>query len=100
MPQTDWGAYNITQGNSAFFTAEFFDASGNTTTPIGAILTVAYTDINNLPRTDTITMNPNNAFFIATWSSASATFGLANWAVTATGNSSASQVGLIRVIYP
>lgn len=99
-PQTVWGPVNIQQGNSAFFTAEFYDSSGNTTTPTGATLAVSYTNLNNLSQTDSFTMAASGSFYTATWSSASASRGLASWTVTATGNSTAAQNGQIRVIDP
>jgi hypothetical protein len=100
MPQTEFGPTNIDQGNLAEFVAEFFDSNHNVTVPIGATLNVSYTNINNASQTDSVTMAQINSFYVATWSSTSASFGLANWSITAAGNSSASQVGQIRVIDP
>jgi len=100
MPQIDWGPVPITQGNSAFFTAEFFDSRGNTTVPSGATLSITYTDTNNASVTEAITMDATGSFFTCTWSSTSAAYGLADWAITATGNSTAANNGQIRVIYP
>ena len=100
MPQTDLGPVNITQGNSAFFTAEFFDSNGNITTPSGATLTVSYTNISNTTQTDSVTMTALNSFFTGTWSSTSAAYGLASWTLTATGGSTTTQQGIIRVIDP
>lgn len=100
MPQTDFGPTNIQQNNSAFFTAEFFDSNGNLTIPAGATLSVSYTNINNASQTDMFAMTPSNSFFTATWSSTSAALGLASWSITATGFSSLSQIGQIRVIDP
>lgn len=99
-PQTAWGPVNIQQGNSAFFTAEFYDSSGNITTPIGATLAVTYLNTSNLSQTDTVTMSVTGSYYTATWSSALASLGLADWTVTATGNSTTSQLGQIRVIDP
>ena len=100
MPQTQWGPVNITQGNSAFFTAEFYDVNGLTTIPSGATLQVIYINTSNASQTDTITLAPTGDFFTGTWSSALASRGLADWSVFATGNSTASQTGQIRVIDP
>lgn len=100
MPQIDWGPYPITQGNSAFFTAEFFDSNGNTTTPSAATLNITYTDLNNATVTESITMDATGSFFTCTWNSAPAAFGLADWNITVTGNSTTFQNGQIRVIYP
>jgi len=41
---------------------------------------------------------PNNAFLTGTWSSTNAASGLAPWTITATGASSVSQTGTIRVL--
>lgn len=100
MPQTQWGPVNIQQGNSAFFTAEFYDASGNTTIPSGATLAITYINTSNASTTDSVTLSQTGSFFTGTWSSALASLGLASWTITATGNSTASQQGQIRVIDP
>lgn len=100
MPQTDFGPVNITQGNSAEFVAEFFDSSGNLSVPAGATLSITYTNINNVSQTDTVVMTALNSFFTGTWSSTSASYGLANWTLTVTGQSTAAQLGVIRVIDP
>lgn len=100
MPQTQFGPTNIQQLNSAFFTAEFRDSNGNLTTPSGATLSVTYTNINNASQTDVIAMTPVNSFFTGTWSSTSASLGLASWSIVAAGFSSLAQVGQIRVIDP
>ena len=100
MTQVDWGPVNITGGNSAFFTAEFYDASGNLTVPSGATLQITYTNINNASQTDTVTLSAVNSYYTGTWSSTSASYGLANWQIIASGNSTAAQIGVIRVIDP
>lgn len=100
MSQTDWGPVPITQGRSASFTAEFLDANGIVTTPSGATLSISYTNLSNTSVTESIDMTLSGSFFTGTWSSTSAAYGLANWSVTASGNSTASQTGQIRIIYP
>ena len=100
MPQTQWGPVNITRPNSAFFTAEFYDSSGNTTVPSGATITVTYVNTSSVSQTDTVTLALTGDFFTGTWSSALASLGLATWQVFATGNSTAEQTGQIRVIDP
>lgn len=98
MPQTDFGPHNIQQGNSAFFTVEFLDANGELTTPSGSSLSITYTNTSFASQTDVITLAPINFFFTGTWSSTSASLGLANWTIVATGLSSLSQTGIIRVV--
>lgn len=100
MTQVDYGPVNITYGNSAYFTAEFYDANGNITVPISATLSITYMNINNVSQTDNVTLTPNNSFLNGTWSSTNAVPGLAPWTITAFGASSASQIGIIRVIDP
>lgn len=100
MPQIDWGPYPITQGNSAYFTAEFFDTNGNTTTPTGATLSLSYTNTSNVATVDNVTLTQRGSFFEGTWSSATAAYGLVDWTITATGNSTASNTGQLRIIYP
>jgi hypothetical protein len=100
MTQVEFGPTNLTQGNSAFFTAEFFDSNGNLTIPSGATLQITYTNINNASQTDTVTLSAVNSYFTGTWSSTSASYGLAPWSIFATGNSTAAQMGIIRVVDP
>lgn len=100
MTQVDLGPVNIVYGNSAFFTAEFYDANGVLSIPAGATLSITYTNINNASQTDTATMTLVNSFYTTTWSSTNAALGLAPWTITATGATSASQIGVIRVIDP
>lgn len=98
--QVGFGPVNIQYGNSAFFTAEFFNSDGNLTVPSGATLSLDYTNILNAAQTDTIAMVENNSFYNATWSSTNAGIGLATWYVFITGFSTAAQTGIIRVIEP
>lgn len=100
MTQVDFGPVNIRYGNSAFFTAEFYDSNGNLTVPISATLSITYTNINNASQTDNVTLLPVNSFLVGTWSSTNAIPGLAPWSITAFGASSASQLGVIRVYDP
>ncbi len=100
MPQNVWGPVNITRPNSAFFTAEFYDSNGNTTVPAGASIAITYINTSNASQTDTVTLAQTGSFFTGLWSSSLAKFGIARWSVTATGNSSASQTGEIRVLDP
>lgn len=100
MTYVDFGPFNLKYGNSAFFTAEFYDSNGLLTVPAGATLSVTYTNINNTSQTDNLAMSLLNSFYTATWSSTNAALGLAPWTVRATGVTSASQVGIIRVIDP
>lgn len=100
MPQTDYGPVNITQGNSAFFTVEFYDSNGNLTVPSGGAVVIQYTNINNTTQTDTVVLSAMNSFFTGIWSSTNAALGLAPWVVLAAGFSSAAQAGVIRVIDP
>jgi len=100
MTQVEFGPTNITGGNSAFFTAEFFDSNGNLTIPSGATLQITYTNISNVSQTDTVTLTARNSYFVGTWSSTSASYSIADWAIFATGNSTAAQVGKLRIIDP
>ncbi len=100
MTQVAFGPTNISQGNSAFFTAEFYDSNGAITVPTGATLNITYTNTGNTSQTDTITLASVNSFFTGTWSSALAALGLASWSVYSTGNSTAAQMGIIRIIEP
>lgn len=100
MTQTDWGPVNITGGDSAFFTVEFFDSNGNTTTPSSAVLSITYVNNSNASQTDTVALSVTGSFFTGSWSSALASFGLANWSITSAGSTSVAQTGIIRVIDP
>ena len=100
MTQVDFGPVNIRQGNSAEFIAQFFDANGNLTIPVSATLSIVYLNINNASQTDNVLILPNGGDLLGTWSSTNAQAGLAPWTITATGASSISQSGVIRVYDP
>jgi len=100
MSQSALGPVNITKGNSAQFTLEFVDSSGNVTTPSSANLTVTYTNTSLTSQADTVTLTVTGSFFTGTWSSTSAVVGLATWTLTGAGSTTTVQDGLIRVIYP
>lgn len=100
MTQVAFGPVNITGGDSAFFTAEFFDSNGAITTPSTALLTIIYVNTSLASQTDTVALSPTGSFYTGTWSSALASFGLATWTITCTGSTTAQQTGVIRVIDP
>lgn len=100
MSQYEFGPVNITYGNSAQFVAEFLDSSGNITTPQSATITVIYTNTSNTTQTDTVSMAAAGSFFTGTWSSTSASNGLASWTLVSAASTIAAQSGQIRVIYP
>ena len=100
QPQTNWGPVNLTQGNSAFFTCEFYDTSGNVTIPSGGTVNVTYTNTSNTTTTDLVSLSQTGSFFTGTWSSVLASLGLATWQLFATGNSTAVQTGQLRIIVP
>lgn len=100
MTQVALGPVNITGGDSAFFTAEFFDSNGVITTPSTALLTITYINTTNASQTDTVALNATGSFYTGTWSSALASFGLAQWYITCTGSTLTQQTGIIRVIDP
>ena len=96
MTQVVYGPVNITTGNSAKFVAEFLDSNGLITTPSTASIAVSYTNTSNTTQTDTVTMTLVNSFWTGTWSSTSASLGVATW--TLTSGTTTAQTGLIRVI--
>ena len=100
MPQSDFGPVNMTQGNSAKFLLEFTDSNGNVTVPSSANLTVTYINSANAQQVDTVTLSLTGSFWTGTWSSTSASYGLANWSLTGSGSSIVAQNGSIRVIDP
>lgn len=100
MTYKAYGPFNLQQNNSAYFTVEFIDSNGNITIPSGATLTISYINNSHVNQVDSIAMSMLNSFFTGTWSSTSASLGLADWSVTATGSSSLAQIGQIRVIDP
>jgi hypothetical protein len=100
MTQVSFGPVNITSGNSAKFVVEFLDSNGNITTPASANLIVDYTNTSNVAQTDTVSLSVTGSFFTGTWSSTSASRGLASWTLTGAGSTVTAQAGLIRVIYP
>jgi len=90
------GPFNLEQGNSTNFTVEYFDVNGNLALGVSPMITVAYTNTSNSSQTDTITLTPLNNFYIGTWSSTSASLGLATWITYSGGNQ--VETGLFRVI--
>jgi len=95
--QADFGPTNLSANDTAMFVAEFLDEENSLTVPSGATLSVTYLNINNAVQTDDVAMSLSNRFYAATWSSTSAALGLAVWTVTSIGESSAAQLGLLRI---
>lgn len=98
MTQVTLGPVNLTTGNSANFVLEFLDSNGLITTPSSATLTVAYTNTGNTTQTDTVSLTLVGSFWTGTWSSTSASLGIATWNLASTGSTVSVQTGLIRVI--
>ena len=98
MAQTVFGPTNITGGNSAKFVLEFLDSDGNITTPSSANLTVTYVNTAGASQIDTVALTVTGSFFTGTWSSTSASLGLASWSLTGAGSTTVAQNGQIRVI--
>jgi len=92
------GPINIESGNSAKFTVEFLTPSGNLTIPSSGNFTVTYTNTSNVTVTDNVALTQSNSFFTGTWSSTSASLGLAGWQVTAAGSTLVQASGQIRII--
>ncbi len=92
------GPVNIEFGNSAEFTVQFLDSSGNLTVPSTCNFTISYTNTSNTVQTDTVTMTESNSFFTGIWSSTSAALGLATWGVTMAGSTVTQAAGQIRVL--
>jgi hypothetical protein len=90
---------NVKSGNSCQFVAEFVDINGNITVPAGATLSVTYPTGLTLTSCN-ITMAVNNEFFTATWLSSVSDLGPATWAITASGGSSSTISGDLRIITP
>lgn len=100
MTQIALGPVNITYGNSANFVAEFLDSSGDITTPSSGTVYVSYTNILNVAQTDTVSLAVTGSLFTGTWSSTSATEGIATWTLLSATSTATQQTGLIRIIYP
>lgn len=90
---------NITQGNSAQFTVEFLDSSGNITIPSSGNVSVTYTSTSGNSSTYIVGLTQSGQFFTGTWSSTGALVGFATWIATTATNSNAAN-GTIRVIDP
>lgn len=97
MPTYISGPINIQQGNSANFTIEFLDDSGDLTVPSSADLSVTYTNTSNASQTDSVTLSNSNSFFTGTWSSTSANLGIATWIATA-ASTVTQATGQLRII--
>lgn len=92
------GPVNIAQGNSAEFVVEYFDSDGDLTVPTTAQLTVTYTNTSNTSTVDSVTMTLVNSFYTGTWSSATASLGLATWQAFADGGATVQATGQLRII--
>ena len=94
-----YGPVNIHTGNSAQFVVEFLDTTGALTVPSSGTIFVTYTNVSAVSQTDTVSLAPSpNRVFTGTWSSTSATLGLATWTLTSANSTSILQTGLIRVV--
>lgn len=89
--------FNITQGSTVEFTAEFLDVNGITTVPSSATLVMTYTTIANATASSAIGMTQVGSFFVATWPSGQAALGLANYAIAAFGQPTAAS-GTLRLL--
>lgn len=90
---------NVTSGSTVTFTVEFFDSSNNLTVPSSATMSISYPPSSNSIATVTtvISMTPAGNFFTATWGTAVASLGLANYSVAAPGQTSPT-TGVLRLI--
>ena len=91
------GPFNMEQGNSAAFVIEFFDINGALSIPSAPGMTVTYTNTSNATQTDTVTLTQVGSFYNGTWSSTSASLGLATWLTTSPSSVQVS-TGQLRVI--
>lgn len=90
---------NITTGSTIEFTVVFFSSANVTTVPSSATLTIVYPPSSNGLTTVScaIGMTPSGQYFTATWGSAVAALGIANYSVAAPGQASPT-TGQLRVI--
>jgi hypothetical protein len=100
VTQIAFGPVNIVSGNSAQFVVEFLDVNGNLTIPSSGYVAVAYTNTSNATQTDLVSLSQVNDYFLGTWSSTSASLGIATWTLAVIGSTSIQQTGVIRVITP
>jgi len=91
------GPFNIEQGNSANFVIEFFDVNGQLAVPSSPGMTVTYTNTSNATQVDTVSLALNGSFYTGTWSSTSASLGLATWLTTAPSSVQVA-IGYLRII--
>lgn len=92
------GPINIEAGNSAVFTIEFLSSIGELVVPSTANLTVTYVNTSNVGVTDTVSLSETNSFFTGTWSSTSASLGLATWEATMSGSTVVQATGQLRIL--
>lgn len=90
---------NIAHGDSAEFTVEFLDTSGNITIPPSGTLSIVYTDTSGSTAAFSATLTPNGSFFTATWGTSVSALGFANWSITAPGSLfTPADSGQLRII--
>lgn len=93
--------FNITQGDTVEFTAEFLDSAGNLTVPTSATLSLVYTDTTGSTASSSIGMTPSGSFFIAQWASGVSGLGFVDWSVSAPGSAvNPANSGQLRIIDP
>lgn len=97
MPNYQSGPVNLQQGNTASFVVEFL-SSGVLTTPSSGTMTVAYVNTSGTATTDSVTLTNTADFFTGTWSSTSASLGLATWVVISATSTSVAATGQLRII--
>jgi hypothetical protein len=91
------GPFNIEQGNSANFVIEFFDINGILSIPSAPAMTVTYVNTSAATQVDTVALSQNGSFYTGTWSSTSASLGLATWLTTAPSSVQVA-TGQLRII--
>lgn len=92
------GPINIQQGNSATFTVEFISSLSELTVPSSAYVTISYVDLSAASVSETFDLTEDNSFFTGTWSSTSASLGLATWIAYASNSTASQATGQLRII--
>jgi hypothetical protein len=91
--------FNVSQGSTVTFTAEFFDSGGAMTVPSSATLTIVYPVSNTTTTSCSIGMSAAGNFFTATWGSGVSELGLATFSVSGAGQATPT-TGTLRIITP
>jgi hypothetical protein len=89
--------FNVRRFSTASLPAEFYDLTGNFTTPSSATLTITYAATSGVIGSTVIAMTQVGASFVGNWGAGNSDLGLATYSISGAGQVTPT-TGLIRVL--